>query len=61
MTPPTGDELVELVHDLKSTVAVIAGYAELLKTREDAEIRREGPERILEATARLNALADSLL
>lgn len=50
-----------LAHDLKTPLAVIAGYAELLRDREDESIRREAPLRILEAAQRLAAEIEALL
>jgi CheY-like chemotaxis protein len=50
-----------LAHDLKAPLAVIAGYAELLRDREDESIRREAPLQILEAARRLTDDIDGLL
>lgn len=40
-------------HDLRTPLAVIVGYAELIKGRDDEATRREGAARILEASERL--------
>jgi len=50
-----------LAHDLKAPLAVIVGFAELLRTRDDEEIRLEAPERILEAAERLQTVIDESL
>ena len=55
------DELERaLAHDLKTPLTVIAGYAELLRVREDDRTRREAPMRILEAVERLRSELDAL-
>ncbi len=53
--------LSEVAHELKTPLGVIAGYAELLRFRDDAETRREAPIRIEEASQRLDAAIDDLL
>ena len=53
--------LSELAHDLKTPLGVIAGYAELLKFRDDTETRHEAPLRIEEASQQLEAAIDDLL
>ena len=40
---------------------MIVGYAELLRMRDDPVVRREAPERILEAAERLSRGLDDLL
>jgi CheY-like chemotaxis protein len=50
-----------LAHDLKTPLAVIAGYAELLERRADESFRREAAARILEAVERLRVCIDELL
>lgn len=40
---------------------MISGYAELLRTRDDARIRAEAPELILQATARLSPALDAVV
>jgi CheY-like chemotaxis protein len=49
-----------LEHDLKTPLSVIAGYAELLRDRDDEQLRREAVERILLGVARLRAELDAL-
>jgi CheY-like chemotaxis protein len=50
-----------LAHDLKAPLAVISGYAELLRVRDDETTRRDAPLRILEAAERLSGQIDRLL
>jgi CheY-like chemotaxis protein len=49
-----------LSHELRTPLSVIAGYAELLATRDDDETRLEAAARISEAAARLGTLVDEL-
>lgn len=56
----TGDDGGRLAHDLRALLAVIVGYSELLKIRDDAETRREAAEQIAEAARRISALVDTL-
>jgi CheY-like chemotaxis protein len=51
----------ELEHELRTPLAVIAGYAELLAIRDDEDTRRAAAEQILAATRRLEASLDDLL
>ena len=53
--------LVDLGHQLRAPLAVIAGYAELLATRDDEAARAVAPLRILAASDRLSNLIDDLL
>jgi signal transduction histidine kinase len=62
---PTSEELVgrlvaTLAHELKTPLAVLLGYVELLELRDDETIRREAPRRIKEAAERLAAAVDDL-
>jgi CheY-like chemotaxis protein len=59
--PPPVDFLQRLAHDLKNPIAVIVGYAELLRARDDDKIRREAPEMILEAAAELRRVVEAAL
>jgi CheY-like chemotaxis protein len=47
-------------HDLKTPLAVIAGYAELLRDRNDERTRSEAIKRILEGVERLRSELDAL-
>jgi signal transduction histidine kinase len=55
------ERLDELAHDLKTPLAMIVGYAELLLARDDEKLRKEAPARILEAAERLSTALDGLL
>jgi CheY-like chemotaxis protein len=50
-----------LAHDLRNPLAVISGYAELLRMRDDDRTRLEAAERILEAVGQLSGALDSAL
>ena len=50
-----------LAHDLKSPLAVIVGFAELLARRDDPKIRTEAAARITEAADRLGEAIDDVL
>ena len=54
------DDADALSHELRTPLSVIAGYAELLTTRDDDETRLEAAARISEAAARLGTLMDEL-
>ena len=53
--------LSRLRHDLKTPLAMIMGYAELLQTRSDEATRQEAAVRIMEAALRLSAAVDELV
>ena len=65
LLPESGPErerlLSALSHELRSPLAVISGYAELLHARSDEETRREAPVRIQAAAERLADVIDDLL
>jgi signal transduction histidine kinase len=53
--------LSTLSHELRTPLSVIVGYAELLRTRDDEQTRREAPVRIQEAAERLSAVIEDIL
>lgn len=55
------EEYARLAHDVMSPLAVIVGYAELLRTRDDEKIRREAPEVIFEAAEQLRTAVRALV
>ncbi len=56
------DRLLSTIsHELRTPLSVIVGYAELLRTRDDEQTRREAPARIQEAAERLSAAIEDLL
>lgn len=58
----TDDAALRLVeHDMRSAIAVVLGYAELLRMRDDEELRLEASDRLIEAAGRLRDLLDGLL
>lgn len=54
-------DLSAFAHELKTPIAVIAGFAELLAARDDERTRSEAAKRILEASNRLSMAVDELL
>ena len=50
-----------MAHEVKTPLAVLRGYAELLANRQDGDILRDAPEAILEAAKRLAPAVDDLL
>jgi len=54
-------EYARRAHDIMSPLAVIVGYAELLRTRDDEKIRREAPEVIVEAAEQLRTAVRELV
>lgn len=56
-----GQLRAQLDHDLKTPLAVIIGYAELIATREDEESRVEASRMIIAAAERLSLEIDELL
>lgn len=53
-------DLSALAHELKTPLAVIVGFAELLANRDDERTRLEGTKRISEACGRLTSVLDDL-
>jgi CheY-like chemotaxis protein len=51
----------ELAHELRNPLAVISGYAELLRLRDDERTRLEAADRILEAVDQLSRALDAAL
>lgn len=59
---PEASELIsELAHELKTPLAAITGFAELLRHRDDDHTRREAPRLIGEAAERLSKVVDDLV
>lgn len=62
MSEPEVGELVSIAaHALKTPLAVIAGYSELLRARDDAAVREEGLAHISEAAQQLLRVTDDVL
>jgi signal transduction histidine kinase len=59
--PPASEALSRLSNALRSPLALIAGYAELLEIRQDAQTLAEAPLRIKEAAAELTRVVDDVL
>ena len=57
---PHGPLPPHLVHELKTALSMIMGFAELLETREDEETRSEATQGIVLAATRLQATIDSM-
>jgi len=55
------EALSSFAHEVKTPLAIIAGFAELLAARDDERTRREAAARITEATERLRNTFDDLL
>jgi signal transduction histidine kinase len=58
---PAAEALSRLSNGLRSPLALIAGYADLLELRQDPETLSEAPRRIKEAAADLTRIVDDLL
>ena len=54
-------DLSTVAHELKTPLAVITGFAELLATRDDERTRNEATKQILGASSRLSQAVDELL
>jgi signal transduction histidine kinase len=59
--PSASEALSRLSNGLRTPLALIAGYAELLEIKQDAETLAEAPQRIKEAAGELNRIVDDLL
>jgi signal transduction histidine kinase len=55
------ERISAIAHDLRNPLAAIAGYAELLQSREDAAFRVEAARNIGEAAERLSVAIEKLL
>jgi K+-sensing histidine kinase KdpD len=53
--------LSSLAHELRTPLAVVVGYAELLRHRGDETLRAEAAEAIVQASTRLSQAVDDLL
>ena len=58
---PSPTVVSNLSHELRNPLAIIAGYAELLRFRGDDRLREEAAARITEAAAKISAIVDDLL
>ena len=56
-----GEMISELAHDLKTPIAAIKGFAELLRVRDDDATRQEASVQILAGATRLSDAVDELL
>ena len=54
-------EYVPVTHELRSLVAAVTGYAELLETRPEEEVVRLAAQRLGEAAERLRTTLDEVL
>lgn len=58
---PLAERAALLDHELRTPLAMIVGYAELLETRDDERTRDEATKRIREAAERLGSLIEALV
>jgi two-component system, NtrC family, sensor histidine kinase HydH len=56
-----GQLVSDLAHELKTPIAAIRGFAELLEARDDEATRREASVQILTGVTRLSEAIDELL
>jgi signal transduction histidine kinase len=65
VSPPSSDRpdasVSRLAHELKTPLAVITGFAELLAMRDDERTRVEASARITDASRQLSSVLDDLL
>ena len=57
----TANLISDLAHELRTPIAAIAGFAELLRARDDERLRLEAAEQILSGTSRLARFVDELV
>jgi signal transduction histidine kinase len=53
--------IAELAHDLRTPISAIAGFAELLRVRDDERLRLEAAKQIMAGTSRLARFVDELV
>jgi len=51
----------ELAHELRTPLAAIVGFAELLRARDDERLRLEAADQILAGTTRLSRVVDEFV
>jgi signal transduction histidine kinase len=51
----------ELAHELRTPIAAISGFAELLRVRDDDRLRHEAADQILAGTSRLSRFVNELV
>ncbi len=51
----------ELAHELRTPIAAISGFAELLRIRDDDRLRHEAADQILAGTSRLSRFVNELV
>jgi len=55
------DLISELAHELRTPIAAISGFAELLRIRDDDRLRHEAADQILAGTSRLSRFVNELV
>ena len=58
---PIAELISEVAHELRTPIAAISGFAELLRIRDDEHLRLEAAEQILIGTSRLSKFVDELV